>query len=67
MEQTGEGVVKTWTIGTMAQVRRVYEVQAETAEDAEALANDSECVLVLEEEISEEIDYIDLKSQLPVG
>jgi hypothetical protein len=59
--------VKTWKITTTAQIRRVYEVQAETAEEAEDLACELVGTLVSEEEISEEIDYTDLKSQLPVG
>ena len=53
-----------WRITTMAQVKRVYEVYADTEDDACELLNAHGAdVLVYEEEINEDIDDVSALSK----
>ncbi len=58
-ETTTKPLQKRWKVETTAMTRRVYEVEAQDADDAEAMvANDLDVSLVHEEDINEDIDSV---------
>jgi hypothetical protein len=55
--------MKTWIITATAQVRREYQIEAATLEEAERIASEERNLLcIYEDDISEEIDDVQEKA-----